>query len=98
MKKIDKIRAIDLLVFGQDSAKPEMFFAHIRYDVSKLRRVSDEKLTAILFEKTLKLYPFAVINKEAKRFKSKRTAVMELWLPLSSKLRITKVIEGDGVE
>ena len=38
-------------------------FAHAEYDVSKLRRMNEDKLEELLFQKTLKAYPFAVINR-----------------------------------
>ena len=87
-KKIDKLRAIDLTVF--DKSEYDMHPAVLYYDVRKLKRLSDDELTELIFEKTLKLYPFAIIDKRISRFKSKRTAVIEMWLPLSPALRITK--------
>ena len=97
MKKraIDKVRAIDLMVYESSRRADGIYYAVLYYDVRKLKRLSDDDLTEILFEKTLKLYPFAVINKCATRFKSKRTAIIEMHLPLNPDMRITKVPEGE---
>ena len=90
MKKIDKLRAIDLAVFDNYPTLDGTYLAVLYYDVRKLKRLSDDELSSLIFNKTLKLYPFAVINSDANRFKSKRTACIEMYLPLSPALRVTK--------
>lgn len=90
MKKIDKLRAIDLAVFDSQPTLDGTYSAVLYYDVRKLKRLSDDELSSLIFNKTLKLYPFAVINSDANRFKSKRTAFIEMYLPLSPALRVTK--------
>lgn len=90
MKKIDKLRAIDLAVFDSHPTLDGTYLAVLYYDVRKLKRLSDDELSSLIFNKTLKLYPFAVINPDANRFNSKRTAFIEMYLPLSPALRVTK--------
>lgn len=89
MKKIDKLRAIDLAVFDSRPTPDGTYLAVLYYDVRKLKRLSDTELSRLIFDKTLRLYPFAVINTAANRF-SKRTACIEMYLPLSPALRVTK--------
>ena len=85
MKKnpIDKIVAKELIPIGYSAHQP----ARIRYDVRKLRRLSDDGLSVLLFEKTLRLYPFAIVDPTTMRRYSKRTANMQLGLPLSPELK-----------
>ena len=74
----------------------DIFLAHVMFGVEKLRRVSHSDLTEILFDKTLKLYPFAVVDKCIKYLDAERkTAVIPVWLPLTPKMQITKIPKGD---
>ena len=92
--KIDKIRAMDLIVFGNSMTSNGTYYAILNYDVGKLKRLSDDDLTELLFKKTLMLYPFAVIEKKATRF-GPNIAQISMLLPLAPGLRTKEVPEGE---
>ena len=81
-KPIDKVRAVDLTALEMSKTNDGMLLATIAYDVRKLRRMEDDDLTELLFEKTLKLYPFAIVDKRVSRLVASGVALMHLWLPL----------------
>lgn len=93
MKKnpIDKIVAKELIPIGYSAHQPDTLIARIRYDVRKLRRLSDDELSILLFEKTLRLYPFAIVDPTTMRRYSKRTANMQVGLPLSPELKTSTI-------
>ena len=91
----DKAIPLALEVLAEEPRTPGMFLACVKYDIKKLRRVGVEDLTEMLFEKTLNLYPFAIINKKVMIFKAKHLAIIDVMLPLSPGMRITKVKEGE---
>lgn len=89
-KKLDKVRAEELEIYSEGELQHGMFYAHLWYDVKKLRRIKYDDLVEILFEKTLKLYPFAIVDKNISYLVASRRAMVPLILPLSPDLRITK--------
>lgn len=92
--KADKAIPLELVAIKRIETRPEIFLAHVMFGVEKLRRVSHSDLTEILFEKTLRLYPFAVVDKCIKYLDAERkTAVIPVWLPLTPTMQITKVQE-----
>lgn len=92
-KKIDKVRAAELEVCSDSKAQNGMFYAQLWYDVRKLRRIKYDDLAEILFEKTLQLYPFAIVDKNISYLIASRRAMVQLILPLYPGLRITKDTE-----
>lgn len=90
-KKIDKVRAEELAVCREDQLHPGVYVAQLWYDVRKLRRIKYDDLVEILFEKTLQLYPFAVIDKNISYLVASRRACVLLHLPLYPGMHITKV-------
>ena len=90
-KKIDKVRAIDIQISGPTLGEPGRFEAIVRYDVKKLRRTSDDELVDILFEKTMQLYPFAIISSCVNRYRPTHTATIMMHLPLSPYLKVKEV-------
>lgn len=103
MKKIDKVSAKRLEVFGAVEDRPGFVYAWVWYDVRKLRRLDDEEVREILFKKTLMLYPFAIIERQVSRVKAygrthfgiRDFAVIEVVLPLSPGLHLKKVSEEE---
>lgn len=96
MEKIDKVKAMSLLPMNFMAERPDMYLAQVMYDVSMLHRVSHSELTEILFEKTIKLYPFAVVDKCIQYLSAKRkTALIYIQIPLSSAVRISTDIKKD---
>ena len=94
--KSDKAIPLELVPIKRLETNPEIFLAHVMFGVEKLQRVSHSDLTEILFEKTLKLYPFAVVDKCIKYLDAERkTAVIPVWLPLTPTLQITKIPKGE---
>ena len=81
-KKIDKVRAEELAVCIEDPRHPGVYVAQLWYDVRKLRRIKYDDLVEILFEKTLRLYPFAVIDKDISYLVASHRACVLLHLPL----------------
>lgn len=96
-KKIDKLRALELVTSAQAGGRPGWHIAYACYDAKKLKHLNDSELTELVFEKTLKLYPFAIIEKRITRFTASGGVCMQMLLPLLPDLRTTKVQEeGDS--
>ena len=93
MKKIDKIRALRFVALEQN--QDGRVVGLVQYDVKKLRRVQDDALKELLIEKTLRLYPFAIIGGEMSRFRAWGRAELLVCLPLSPSLRVSPVKTND---
>ena len=94
--RADKAIPLELVPVKRFEKQPDLFLAHVMFDVEKLRRVSHSDLTEILFDKTLKLYPFAVVDKCIKYLDvARKTAIIQVWLPLTPTLQITKIPKGE---
>ena len=94
MKKIDKVRAVALVPISVAEENKHMVLARLEYDVRKLRRLDEATLTEILFEKTLKLYPFAIVEKRLAWLMSHGSAAVQMWLPIAPGMLITKDKRG----
>ena len=94
MKKIDKIRAIKFEAATQ--LHEGTVYGYVHYDISKLRFVKYEDLRELLFEKTLQLYPFAIVDRVV-HYEDPycKTASMPVFLPLSPSLRLASEPEGE---
>lgn len=93
MKKIDKIRAVEFIPTFR--APDGTVYGEVVYDVRKLRRMPYADLRELLYEKTLRLYPFAIVDKIL-RWEDSYTeivACIPVGLPLSDILRVST--EGD---
>jgi hypothetical protein len=90
MRKIDKARFVSLRASSQD--ENGVIHGHVVYDVRRLRRVKHDDLVELLYEKTLNLYPFAVVEREALWLDANTDAVsVRVHLPLSSNCRLMRV-------
>lgn len=95
MKKIDKVRAVELIPIAHAEENKNLVFATLEYDVRKLRRLDESELTEILFEKTLKLYPFAIVEKRLAWLKASGVAIVQMWIPVAPGMRIKVASEGE---
>ena len=86
-KKIDKLRAIEFRAVTQN-ANGEVY-GHIMYDARKLRRITTDDLREIVAEKTLQIYPFAILGGWVHRY-SDGVVEYPVRLPLSPALKVTK--------
>ena len=95
MKKIDKIRAIKFQpTFRHPGGE---VYGYVHYDISKLRHTKYYDLIDLLFEKTLQVYPFAIVDRVVHYDDPwLKTASMPVYLPLSPNLRLSPVPEGEG--
>lgn len=94
--KADKAIPLELVPVKYIDTRQTVLLAHIMYDVEKLRRVSHDELTEILFEKTIKLYPFASVDKIINYLDmARKTALIPVWLHLSPGLHLKKVSEEE---
>ena len=91
-KNIDKIRFIGFQAFEHDDESGTVF-AYAIYDVRKVRRMEYYDLCDLLFEKTLQIYPFAVVIDKSVGWADAhcRTAQMMIAIPLSPNMRIAKI-------
>lgn len=98
MKKSDKARVLELVPIRREESQPNTVLAQVKYDVSKLRRMGHEELTELLFHKTVKLYPFAIVDTEIYyQDITRKTAFIQLWLPLSPEIRLCET-RKEGAE
>ena len=97
-KAINKVRALELVAFNTVRDCPGTVYALVYYDVKKLRRLKHDELTEILFEKTLKLYPFAIVDKNINRFNAMGVAAVPVWLPLSPNVRLSETPNSEKGE
>ena len=96
MKKINKIRAIKYqLTFRAPDGRA---YGYVEYDIRKIRRTDKAELKALLFEKSLQLYPYAIIE-DFMLFEDKgRIARFFVTLPLSPVLRVSNAKGGRNDE
>ena len=94
-KNIDKIRFIRFQAFSHDEESGTVY-AYAIYDVRKVRRVKYYDLCDLIFEKTLQIYPFAIVVDKVVGWAdaSCNTAQIIIGIPLSPNMRITKITEG----
>ena len=79
-KLIDKVRVVSLEpVYKSNTGE---ILCRITYDVRKLRRMKLEMLESLLMEKTLNLYPFAIIHPGIGCGVTTDYAVMNIVVPL----------------
>ena len=79
-KPIDKVRAMSLTPwekYGDGSV-----LCLMEYDVRKIRRMKKDDIVDILFEKTLQLYPFAIVSRHAEISKELGVAYVRMRVPL----------------
>ena len=89
-KYIDKIRAIELKPLHRVENRNDLFISSVEYDIKKLKRLSDDDVAALVFEKTLQLYPFAIVEKRGiSRLKASGVSLVYLWLPLAAGIRLS---------
>jgi hypothetical protein len=95
MKKIDK--KVEFIAF-EPSAQDEEgnVYGVVTYNVRKLRRMKYTDLRELLYEKTLQIYPFAIVDKALYWDEpyTKYVAMIPVKMPLSPKLRLSPA-EGD---
>lgn len=96
MKKTNKAIPLKLVPERYVGARPGVLLAHVVYDVKKLRRLNYEDLVEVLFEKTLRLYPFASVDKIIKYVGlDRKVAIIPVWMPLTKGPWITITPEGE---
>lgn len=93
MKKIDKIKAIKFQPTFQTPRGD--VYGYVEYDIKKIRRTGEDEMKALLFEKTLQLYPCSIIDDKVIYEDFGRTAQYFITLPLSPWLRVSPVSEGE---
>lgn len=93
MKKIDKIRAIKFQPTFQTPRGD--VYGYVEYDIKKIRRTGEDETKALLFEKTIQLYPCSIIDDKVLYKDFGRTAQYFITLPLSPWLRVSPVPEGE---
>ena len=95
MKKIDK--KVEFIAFEPSVQDEEgNVYGVVTYNVRKLRRIKYTDLRELLYEKTLQIYPFAVVDKALYWDEpyTKYVAMIPVKMPLSPKLRMSHA-EGD---
>ena len=95
MKKIDKIRAIKFQpTFRYPGGE---VYGYVEYDIKKVRRTDKPDLWAMLYDKTIELYPFAVIDggRRVVYENRGRTAQFFITLPLTPWLSVVPMPEGE---
>lgn len=99
MKKIDKIKFLRFQAFYHDK-NTGMVHAHAVYDVSKLRRVEYFELCDLVFEKTLQIYPFAIVIDKSVGWADAccDTVQIMIAIPLSTNVRTTVLEEAENDE
>ena len=91
--KADKAIPLTLVKIQQVEGHTDFILGQLLYDIRKLRRVDTDELTEILFQKTIDLYPFAVVDKAILR--GYKQALISLWIPTAPGTRIIKIAEGE---
>lgn len=96
MNKPDKARVLGLVPIRREQSN--LVSAQVVYDVSKLRRMGYAALAVLLFHKTVKLYPFAIVDTEITyQDIARKTASIYVWLPLSPEIRLSET-RKEGAE
>jgi len=91
--KADKAIPLELIPLGRLNVQPNMVKAKVKYDVKKLNRISHGALIEILFHKTVKLYPFAVVDTDIEYVeKPRKVAYIQVWLPVSKDIPLVKKV------
>lgn len=93
MKKIDKIRAVKFQPTLQTPRGD--VYGYVEYDIKKIRRTDRDEMSALLFEKTIQLYPCSIIKGDVFFKDFGRIAHYFITLPLSPWLRVSPVSEGE---
>ena len=93
--KIDKISLIRFQAWKHD-AETGMVFAYAIYDVRKVWRLDYSELCDLIFEKTLQIYPFAIVIGKTVGYADMtcKTAQIAIAVPLSPNMRVT-IQEGE---
>ena len=88
--KSDKIKFIGFQAFKQDEQTGTVY-AYAIYDVRKARRVEYFKLCDLIFEKTLQIYPFAVVIDKGVGWADAACNTVQIMIavPLSPNIRTT---------
>jgi len=88
--KADKIKFIRFQAFKQDT-HTGMVYAYAIYDVRKVRNLEYFKLCDLVFEKTLQIYPFAVVIDKSVGWGDMhcKTAQILIAIPLSASIYTT---------
>ena len=88
LKTIDKALFLELKPLSQ--GEQGTVSAHIIYDVRRIRRIGFENVRDLLFDKTIDLYPFAVVVKACIAYNDEnyRTVRVPVYLPLHQSVRL----------